>query len=58
MSNVTEAVQDKVQRWQSRRLGPVYPIEYLNALQVKMRHGAHVQNRAVYVAIGMNLEGQ
>jgi putative transposase len=57
VSNVTEQVQDEVRSWQSRLLEPIYPIVYLDALYVKMRDNGHVQNRAVYVAIGVNLEG-
>jgi putative transposase len=57
VSNVTEAVQEEVRAWQSRPLEPVYPIVYLDALYVRMRDSGHVQNRAVYVAIGINLEG-
>jgi putative transposase len=57
ISNVTEAVQDEVRTWQNRALEPIYPIVYMDALYVRMRDNAHVQNRAVYVAIGINLEG-
>lgn len=57
ISNVTEAVQDEVKSWQNRPLEPIYPIMYLDALYVRMRDNGHVQNRAVYVAIGINLEG-
>jgi putative transposase len=57
VSNVTEAVQDEVRNWQSRPLEPIYPIVYLDALYVRMRDNGHVQNRAVYVALGINLEG-
>ncbi len=57
VSNVTEAVQEEVRAWQSRPLEPVYPIVYLDALYVRMRDSGHVQNRAVYLAIGINLEG-
>lgn len=57
ISNVTEAVQDEVRSWQNRPLEPIYPIVYLDALYVRMRDNGHVQNRAVYVAIGINLEG-
>ena len=57
VSTVTEQVQDEVRAWQSRPLDAVYPIVYLDALYVKMRDSGHVQNRAVYVAIGVNLEG-
>lgn len=57
ISTVTEAVQDEVRNWQNRPLEPIYPIVYLDALYVKMRDNGHVQNRAVYVAIGVTLEG-
>jgi putative transposase len=57
ISNVTDEVLDEVRTWQSRPLETVYPIVYLDALYVKMRDNGHVQNRAVYVAIGVNLEG-
>ena len=35
-----------------------YPVIFLDALMVKMRHEGRVENRAVYVAIGIDLEGQ
>jgi putative transposase len=57
VSNVTEAVQEEVRAWQSRALEPLYPIVYLDALYVRMRDNGQVQNRAVYVAIGVNVEG-
>ena len=57
VSSVTEEVQDEVRTWQNRALEAIYPIVYLDALYVKMRDNGQVQNRAVYVAIGVNLEG-
>ena len=57
ISTVTEAVLDEVKCWQSRPLDAVYAIVYLDALVVKMRVEGRVENRAVYVAIGINLEG-
>src|SRR5438045_9753428 len=57
ISNVTAAVLDEVRTWQNRPLDPVYPIVYLDALTVKMRGEGTVQNRAVYVAIGITMEG-
>jgi putative transposase len=57
ISNVTEAVQEEVRAWQNRPLEPIYPIVYMDALYVRMRDSGHVQNRAVYVAIGVNLDG-
>jgi len=58
ISNVTEAVMEEVKAWQSRPLDAIYPIVYLDALVVKMRTDGRVENRAVYVAIGVSLSGQ
>jgi putative transposase len=57
ISEVTEAVMDEVRAWQSRPLDSVYAIVYLDALIVKMRHEGRVENRAVFVAIGIALDG-
>src|SRR6516162_7960040 len=53
ISEVTDGVWDEVQAWQSRPLERMYAIVYLDALFVKMRHEGRVENRAVYVAIGI-----
>jgi putative transposase len=58
ISEVTDAVLDEVKTWQNRPLEPIYPILFLDALMVKMRHEGRVENRAVYVAIGIDLEGR
>jgi putative transposase len=57
ISNVTDAVIEEVKAWQSRPLDAIYPIVYLDALVVKMRVDGRVENRAVYVAIGITLAG-
>lgn len=57
ISEVTDAVLEEVRSWQSRPLEPIYPIVYLDALMVKMRHEGRVENRAVFVGIGVSLEG-
>lgn len=57
ISSVTEAVIEEVKVWQNRSLDALYPILYLDALQVKIRDGAHIRNKAVYLAIGVNLSG-
>lgn len=58
ISQVTEAVGEEVKAWQNRALEPLYAIVYLDALYVKMRHEGRVENRAVYVAMGVDLEGK
>src|SRR2546426_5156767 len=57
ISSVTDEVIDEVKAWQDRQLDEVYPILYLDALQFKVRDGAHVRNKAIYVAIGVDLNG-
>lgn len=58
ISSVTSGVQEKVREWQQRPLEAVYPILYLDALRVKIRVDGRVQNRCIYLAIGVNLEGK
>jgi putative transposase len=58
ISNVTEEVVEEVKNWQSRPLEPVYGLLFLDALYVKMRHEGRVENRAVYVAIGVDMDGR
>jgi putative transposase len=58
ISEVTEAVMEEVKAWQNRALEPLYGMVYLDALYVKMRHEGRVENRAVYVALGVDMEGR
>ena len=57
ISKVTDAVLDEVKQWQNRPLDAVYPVVYLDAIHLKIRTSGRVINRAVYVALGINLEG-
>ena len=57
ISTVTDAVLDEVRAWQSRPLDAVYPILYLDALQVKVKSQGRVTNKAIYLAFGVNLQG-
>lgn len=57
ISQVTEEVMEEVRAWQNRPLEPLYMIVYLDALVIKMRHEGRVENRAVFVAIGVTQEG-
>jgi len=57
VSIVTEAVLDEVKTWQNRQLDAVYPIMYLDAIQFKVRDNGHVKNKAIYLAIGVTIEG-
>ena len=58
ISNVTDAVMEDARAWQSRPLSAVYPILYFDALFVKTRQDGPVMTKAVYLALGINLEGE
>ena len=58
ISNVTDEVIGEVRAWQSRPLDKIYPIVYLDALIIKVHEEKRVINKAFYLAVGVNLEGQ
>ena len=58
ISQVTDSIQEEVKAWQDRPLEALYPIVYLDAMMVRMRHDGKVENRAVFTAIGINVEGR
>lgn len=57
ISKVTNAVMEEVNEWQHRPLDSVYPIMYLDCIVIKIRQDKRVINKAIYLALGINLEG-
>ena len=57
ISKVTESVKEQVTIWQNRPLDRVYPIMYLDCIVVKVHEDKRVINKSVYVALGVNMEG-
>jgi putative transposase len=57
ISQVTEAVMGDVKAWQSRPLEEVYPIVYFDALWGKVRENGQVGKVAVYLALGIKMDG-
>ena len=57
ISQVSNAVLDEVKAWQGRPLDAVYPVVYLDCLVVRSRASGAVQNKSVYLALGINTEG-
>jgi putative transposase len=57
ISSVTDAVLDEVKTWQNRELDAVYPIVYMDAIKFKVRDNGHVKNKAIYLAIGIKMDG-
>src|SRR5262249_19565753 len=58
VSRVTDAALSDVEEGRHRKLDEVYPIVYLDGLQVKVKTDGVVQPRVVYVALGVTLEGK
>ena len=57
ISTVTDGVMDEIKQWQSRPLDAVYPVIYLDCIHVKVRDAGSVRAKAIYLAIGINMEG-
>ena len=57
ISTVTDAIMPEVRAWQNRPLEPLYPVVFLDAIRIKSRSDGVVQNMAVYLALGINVDG-
>jgi len=57
ISSVTDSVSEDVKALQACPLDTFYPILYLDCIHVKLRDAAAVRNKAVFLAIGVNMEG-
>lgn len=58
ISKVTDAVIEQVTEWQNRQLDALYPIVYMDCIVVKVHQNGSVINKAVFLALGINTEGQ
>lgn len=58
ISKVTDAVIEQVVEWKNRPLDAIYLIVYLDCIVVKVRQDSRVINKAVFLALGINLDGQ
>lgn len=57
VSDITDAVVAKMGEWANRPLDPVYPVIFIDAIQVKIRDG-QVANRPIYVALAVTVDGE
>jgi putative transposase len=58
ISQITDDIIEDVKLWQSRPLDSVYAIVFFDCLIVKVRQDKRIINKAVYVALGIDLQGQ
>ncbi|GAB3726118.1 IS256 family transposase [Nocardiopsis oceani] len=57
ISAITDAAMERMSEWQNRPLDPVYPVLFVDAINVKIRDG-QVANRPIYVVLGVTAEGE
>jgi len=57
ISRITDAVVEDLIAWQNRPLDRIYPVILIDAIVVKIRDG-QVANRPIYLAMGVNLDGE
>jgi transposase-like protein len=57
ISTITDKVIEGMAEWQNRPLDPVYPVIFIDAINVKIRDGK-VANRPIYVALAVTCEGR
>lgn len=58
ITRITDKILPEVKEWQGRMLKNVYPILFMDAIHYPVRKDGVVAQRAVYIAIGIDLEGQ
>lgn len=58
ISNITESIIEEVKLWQNRPLESIYPIVYLDCIVVKVHQDGRVINKAIYLALGVTMEGR
>jgi len=57
ISIVTEEVLAELAIWQNRPLESHYPIIYLDGIRVKIRDTGHILSKTIYIAIGIDMDG-
>jgi putative transposase len=57
ITTITEQVMEGLAEWQNRPLDAVYPVIFVDAINVKIRDG-NVANRPIYLALGVTVDGE
>lgn len=58
ITEVASAMEEDAREWQNRTLDPIYPIVWLDAIVVKVHSDRKVINKAIQIALGLNMEGR
>lgn len=58
VSNITDKILPEMEEWKNRRLDPVYPFVFIDAIHFSVRNNGVVGKQAAYVVLGITLEGK
>ena len=57
ISNVTSRIMPLIREWQARPLQRAYAVVFLDAIHYKVKQEGHIVNKAVYMVIGIDFDG-
>ena len=58
VSRITDKILPEAREWQQRPLESVYAVVFMDAIHYHVRSEGQIVKKAVYIAIGVNLEGR
>ena len=58
VSRITDKILPLAKEWQQRPLEAIYPVVFLDAIHYHVRSEGQIVKKAVYIAIGINLDGK
>lgn len=58
VSRITDKILPEAKEWQQRPLESIYAVVFLDAIHYHVRSEGRIVKKAVYIAIGINLEGR
>ena len=58
ISRITDKILPIVREWQQRPLESIYAVVFMDAIHYHVRSEGQIVKKAVYIAIGINLEGR
>ena len=58
VSRITDKVLPAAKEWQQRPLESIYAVVFVDAMHYHVRSEGHIVKKAVYIAIGINMDGK
>ena len=58
ISNVTNKIMPIIKEWQNRPLQNIYAVVFLDAIHFKVKQDGQIVNKAAYMVLGIDLDGQ